>query len=320
MNAATLATWLLLGSAPAGLEVTGEASCPAPAEVSRRLGELLPVTGDALQNHAPSMPGDATAAARVVLTRSQAGLRLVLLGPNANELATRELAAQGSCDDLAAAAAVVIAAWRADLDPDLTPTVALPSRPEPPVPVPPSIVRQPPPPLPARSRSFELGLGIMGSETGGDVAPGAVLTGALELGEGRFGLDAGLSATTARSASVGPFANAASWTRATLALGPSAELRRDNLRLDLRAQALAALLHVRGVGLPTPGSDTVAELGVSAGAKLELVTGTSAVWLAFDVRDWPGNQRLIITNGPEPAQLPRVELVASLGLGLGRFP
>jgi hypothetical protein len=309
-----LATSLMLALAgPGDLEVTGDATCPAPAEVSRQLAELLPA----------GARGDVMAAARVVLTRSASALRLVLIGPNANELATRELKLEGSCDDLAIAAAVVVAAWRADLNPDLTLTVNLPDeepRLPPPVKAPTRSIavkstRPPPRPLP-----FTVGLGLLASETGGAFAPGALVNGAVELTASGFGLDASLSGTTSRSADVGTFANAASWSRVTLAVGPSLTRGGQKVRFGAHAQVLAALLRVRGVALTNAGSDTTPELGASLGAKVELVAGTSAIWLGLDLCSWPGDQRLVISGVTEQGQLSRFEGTASLGLSIGRFP
>ena len=136
-------------------------------------------------------------------------------------------------------------------------------------------------------------------------------------------LDASVSGTTSRSTDVGSFSGAASWSRVTLALGPSLTLRgKSRVRAALHAQLLAALLHVRGVGLVAPGSDTTAELGVSGGARLEVVTSdTSAIWLGLDVLGWPGQQSLIIEDGTgTSARLSRLELVGGLGVSLGRFP
>jgi hypothetical protein len=120
IGAALAASLVWAALAPGGLDVTGDSTCPEPADVARRLAELAPAD-------APTAPD--TGAGRVVLTHNGQALRLVLIGPNANELATRELAAEGTCDDLATAAAVVVAAWRADLDTGLLPGVKLPAPP-----------------------------------------------------------------------------------------------------------------------------------------------------------------------------------------------
>jgi hypothetical protein len=308
MIAAALAAVLALASA--GLEVTGDSTCPSPSEVVRRLDEILtasaPTARDAI-------------AARVIVTHDGPSLRLVLLGPNSNELAARELAPEGTCDELATAAAVVVASWRADLDPGLSPGVRLPPRPPPPPSAIVARVEPPqPPPAPATPRRLELGLGLVASEVDGALAPGAMLT--FGLGRGAFGLDASLDGTTSRSAPVGPLPGVASWTRVTLAAGAAWQPRRGALRADLHLQGLLGGLRVRGVDLPSAGSDTTLELGAAAGGRISLATGTSAAWLGFDVRGWPGTQRLLITNDPDQGRLGRLELVASLGLALGLFP
>ena len=308
MSSAALAA--LLALTPGALEVTGDATCPAPADVARRLAELLPTTAEAPAPEEP--PG------RVVVARNGLALRLVLLGPNANELATRELPADGTCDDLAAAAAVVVAAWQADLNPDLTPAVGLPSKPAAPkaAVATPAITRAAPTAPPTR---LELGLGLVVSDVAGDLAPGAILTGA--LGRGDLGLVAGFMGTTSRTTAVGAIANAASWTRVTLAIGPAWQPRRGGLRADVRVQGLLGVLHVRGMALANAASDTTPQLGAGAGGKLALLTGTSSIWLGFDVLAWPGNQRLIIQNdAQDQGRLSRLELVGSLGLSMGRFP
>ena len=224
-----------------------------------------------------------------------------------------------SCEDLATAAAIVVAAWRADLDPNLTPQMTLPARPTFTPGTPPTLLERAAP-APRRPTPFAIGLGLIASETGGALAPGAVLVGALGLGPRGLALDANVSATTSRSADVGALPGAASWTRATLAVGPALELGQTRVRGDVHLQALAALLHVRGVGVPNAASDTTSELGVGAGGRVELASGTSGVWLGLDALGWPGDQRLSVANTNDAGQLPRFELVGSLGLSMDRFP
>jgi len=301
-----------LALAPGGLEIVGDATCPAPAEVAAQVTALGPAPSTAPR-------GDA-AAAKVIVARTERTLRLELVGPNSNALATRELPVEGSCEDLAAAAAIVVAAWRADLDPDLTPQVALPAHPAPGPETPPLAIARVAPPTPLAPTPFAIGLGLVASETGGDFAPGAVLVGALGLGRRGLALDASVSGTTSRSADVGAHSGAASWTRATLALGPALQFGEARVRGDVHLQALAALLHVRGVGVPNATADTTSELGVGAGGRVELVSGTTGVWLGLDAFGWPGDQRLSIANTNDASQLPRLELVGSVGISMDRFP
>jgi hypothetical protein len=302
--AAALAALLTL--APGALEIAGDTDCPAPADVARRLSDLLPAS--------------ASPAARVVVTRTPATLRLVLVDASARELAARELAANGSCDDLAAAAAVVVAAWRADLDPDLAPAVRLPAPPPapPPPPQPAVSVRAEPPAAPPE-RPFAVALGLLASVSG-DVVPGAALQATVGL-HGRIGLDASLSDTTSHTAAVGALAGAASWTRPALALGPSFAFGAESVRGHVHVELVGGLLRVRGVDVPNPASDSSLQLGGAAGGRLEVVRGSaSAVWLGVDVLGWPGDQRLIVKNLAGEGRLSSLEVVGSLGLAMGRFP
>jgi hypothetical protein len=150
------------------------------------------------------------------------------------------------------------------------------------------------------------------------LAPGAMLLGS--FGRGTLGLDLGLDGTTSRSAPVGALTGAAAWLRATLAAGPAWRPRRGSLRADLHVQGLLGVLHVSGVDVSQPASDTTLQLGVGAGGRIALLTGTSALWLGFDTRGWPGTQRLLIANDPDQGRLARLELVASLGLEMGLGP
>src|ERR1700690_1464105 len=94
-----LALWL--AHAPVG--GNGRRDCPGPADVGRRLAEILP--------HAEGQSRGPVAPHRARIERSQRGVHIELLLPNEERIAERDLEADGSCDDLAAALAVVIAAW-----------------------------------------------------------------------------------------------------------------------------------------------------------------------------------------------------------------
>lgn len=302
-------------SVPAAeLEVTGDSACPTPPEIANQLAELLPPT--AQRRGVP-------AGTQVVVTRDESAVHLVLRSSREEDIAERALPAQGSCADLAAAAAVVVAAWRADLDPELTPAVHLPAPAAPPPPVTAVSASAPPaaPQAPPSPRAFAVGLGLLASETGGAFAPGAMLMGWLGLGH-HLALDASVFGATSRSADVGALSGVASWTRATLAVGPAIATWRDRTRGSLHAQALVGLLHVSGVGLElaNAGSDTTVMLGGAVGARQEIASGTSAFWLGLDVCVWPGDQRLLVQNVSEQGHLSRIDVVVSAGLSFGHFP
>jgi hypothetical protein len=302
---ALLAVWL--ASAP--MEVVGSGDCPAPAEVSRRLTEMLPTgAGD---------PTGRTAPHRARIVHTESGVHVELLLPNDEQIAARDLSADGSCDDLAAAVAVVIAAWEAELDPHLTARVDLPA---PRIMTAPTVRAAATPASPPQSLSFEVGLALIASLAGGQLAPGAGVGGWIAPADWRLGLGLDLSGTTARSASVGSRADAARWTRFGLGLGPEAHLDVRGALVDLRAQSLVALLRVEGVGLSTTTSGSSTQLGAGAGVRVGWPWENVAPWIGADALIWPGHDSLVVGGLPAMGALPRFELQLSVGMSLGRFP
>lgn len=301
---AALAVWL----AYAPLEVIGGGDCPAPAEVSRRLTEIL-----------PSQAGDQAARAvhhRARIERVGEHVHVELLLPNDERIAARDLDANGSCDDLAAAVAVVIAAWEAELDPHLTARVDLPA---PRIKIPPTIRVATDPEEPEPSPSFQIGLALIASLAGGQLAPGAALGGWIAPAGWRLGLGLDLSGTTARSESVGARADVARWSRFYLGAGPQAHLDVHEALVDVRVQGLVALLHVQGVGLSTTSSDTSTQLGAGAGIHVGWPWGNAAPWIGADALIWPGQESLVVGGSPATGTLPTFELQLSVGMSLGRF-
>jgi hypothetical protein len=293
-----LAVWLAFS----GMEVVGDGSCPDPVEVSRRLAQI-----------APAGAPDGTAG-RARLSRGGNVLHVELLTTAGERLGQRDLAASESCDDLAAAVAIVLAAWEAELSPSVTSHVDLPPSASP------AATSTAAPPTPTSGPSFDLGLGLIASMTGGQVAPGARLGGWLARGGGHLGLGVTLSAATSRSEPVGGQSGAARWLRAALGLGPDLRTDVGKTLFGAHAQVLAALLHVEGVGLPTTASDTSPQLGMGAGVQVGRPWGNATPWIGADVLYWPGHDRLQIAGLAAEGELPHLEIQVALGLSLGRFP
>lgn len=303
---------LTLAVSASAVEIDGDGVCPAPAEVSRLLAEMMP---------ARAGEGDSTSGPhrRARLSRTEQALRVELVGAGGEPIAERRLAVDASCDNLAAAVAVVIAAWEAELDPRLKARVSLPTplpAPTPPMTV---AVRAAPPP-PRSPPSFELGLALVASLTGGEAAPGARVGGWIAPGGWRLGLGVALSGATARSEPVGPPPGAARWTRFALGVGPEARFNVGPTVVGARAHALAAVLNVEGVGLPTTASDSTAQLGTAVGVQIGRPWGNAAPFIAADLLLWPGHDRLEISGLTAQGELPRVEVQLALGLSLGRLP
>ena len=147
--------------------VDGEGTCPAPSDVEARLGALIPQVEEREPQH------------RAVLEHSAAGLQVDLRRDDGERLAQRVLDGRGSCADLAAATAVVIAAWEARLNPEIAARMKLLPDGDKPVPKP-EDKTVPKPELktagsaapPPSSVGLEGGIGVTASIAGSDLAPG----------------------------------------------------------------------------------------------------------------------------------------------------
>jgi hypothetical protein len=286
----------------APLELGGDSVCPPIDTIAGRVAELAP-------------GADAKGPVGFVeISRAGDRLRLELRGADGTTLSSRELDGAASCDDLADAAAVVIATWQNDLDPRAALAVELPAEPARPGPTAVAPVASPPPP---QQRRAQLGIGVLGSAVGGVVAPGASLRAAVDLDLPWLGLGAVLGATTAREVDVGTFSNAATWTRGWLGAGPEVHWG-GTIRVEGHVQGVVGLLRVAGADVPDAASDTMLDLGVGGGLSVARWVGNAAVWLGVDALAWPGRQRLLIANRIDEGRLPRLDLQLAAGLALGR--
>jgi hypothetical protein len=302
---------LALWFAQAGMEVTGDSTCPTPDEVRDQLAVLV----SAPDGDAASKP----ALHNANISSTGSSVYVELLDLDGQLVAERTLARTGSCSDVAEAVAVVISAWEAKFNPNVeTPVVQAPAA-QPYEPMSRSVVEAARP-QPRGRALFDAGLAGLVSIAGGEAALGARLEGCFFSANGSLGLDVALSATATHTQAIATPASAAQWTRAALSAGPSYRLRRDALMLDLHAGPVLALLHVQGSGLSSAASDTSTQLGVQAGLRGLWARNNAAGWLGIDVYTYPGQDRLTIGNYGEVGQLPHVEAQIAFGLSLGQFP
>ncbi len=313
------------------VEVSGACACPAPANVEAQLTALAGGPTSQLSPE-PAVPERH----RAVLTCPGDGtVDVVLRRANGERIADRALAAQGSCGDLASAIAVIIGAWEADLDPRVSPSIELPAPPvaetaAPPAPAPETSLadREEPrgpsvrvvPAAPPVALRFSVGVGLLAALTGGQVTPGATLQGDVLPSGGHLGVAGTITATTSRDSSVGSLSDVAQWSRVTLGLGPDARFSLGATRIDLQAQAVAAVLTVGGRGLSSSSSGSTLQVGGAAALRTAWAWGTSAVWVGTQVLVFPGDDRLVVTGLAAQGQLPHIELQLASGLSLGRFP
>jgi len=103
--------WALVLAMGPAITVNGNATCPTADEVSTRVAQLVPAVD--------------TSAPRDLARIEEAGgvLRVSLSAPDGALLGTRDLPRTSSCAELAAAAAVVVAAWESDVHPEFRPSI-----------------------------------------------------------------------------------------------------------------------------------------------------------------------------------------------------
>lgn len=295
-----LGLWL---AAPV-IQVEGPGRCPSAAEVSTRVGELLPGATNPASDQEPDV---------VLLDEGNAGLRISMRGADGSLRGQRLLEPTASCSDLAAAAAVVIAVWQSEAHPEFTSRIDAGALPAPAV---------------AASITYDLGAALLWSVAGTAQnsvgAPGATMVATWTAGATaaltRFGLRAAFSGTTEREHPLS--SGAARWRRLTLALGPQIRFAEASRRwsLDVHAAALGARLSVRGVNFAMNLPSSALEPGVGAGTRLMLHQGRAAVWLELTLARWLREQFAVANPGASSTLLPRLEGQVALGVSFCNCP
>jgi hypothetical protein len=268
--------------------VEGTSACPTPAAVEQSLRPLLPEGGR-----------------DVVRLEAQDGtLQVTLVRADGSNAGRRTLGGEHTCQELAEAVAVMIAAWQSDLAGER----AL-------APPPVAVVATPPPPVIPRPRpSWEVGAGLGGTLSGAAVAPALLLLGDVSLlgplGAGaRIGLDGNRNAALP--------GGSARWRRATLAVGPRV---RYGERLAAEAHLGPALgwLHIAAQGFDAPQGHDAVVGGLEGELRLSWRQRGLRPWLALGAAFWPA--RIVVYQLPDRTEkaLPRLQGAATLGLSFGR--
>jgi len=224
-------------------------TCPAPAEVRERVLAILRLSAE-------PEPSES-----FLVERHEAGLFVELRGADATLIGQRILPNEGSCAELAQAAAVVLGAWLSDVHPDFAGDLpsplpeaepaAEPVREPPPAPVEPPRRAPPkpkPPPTTARRsagvrRQWEISAGLGAGHAGSKLAWAGIVRTAL-LPEQGMGAALTLLVDTERREQLGE--GFVSWRRWPLGLGPTLRLRGAALVADL--SLAPALVWVRASG------------------------------------------------------------------------
>jgi hypothetical protein len=239
-------------------------TCPAAVDVQARVRSILHLASE--QQLSESF----------LVERHEAGLYVVLKSADSSVIGERTLPLQGSCDELAQAAAVVLSAWLTHVHPDFA--GALPA-PEPapeleaPPPPPPAEPPQAPPKRPAAvvvpsdpvSRAppnparFDWGLGAGADLSGGVLAPAALASVGYGPESFGFGLAAQIMVTTTREEPLG--AGWVRWRRWPLGVGLSLRASSPGLRWDFSGGPLVAWLNLVGRNFATDYTEDAAAWG-----------------------------------------------------------
>ncbi|MBL8633735.1 MAG: hypothetical protein JNM40_10960 [Myxococcales bacterium] len=299
----------VLGSAAAllALRIAVEGSCPAVAKVEAKVAAAL---GDLVDE------SDATAQLEPLDDR----LRVEVRSGSGALLVVHDLALGPSCDDLAAAAAVVIATAVGSAPQ----TGALPS--VVPVPIPMPVIRRSPP-VPVRP-SVPVALDV-GASVGVEFAlprPGG--GGFLWLSVGpspqqhrtwsRLGLILRLGGTSLKQVSLTQ--GLSDWTRLDLALGPRLRLAAGLWQCDLFLVVSPALVLVSGRELPQTFSSTGFDLGLGGGAKLGARLQALFPFVALSATGYVIEQSLRVQGLSDTTRLPPYSVQISLGLSWHPLP
>jgi hypothetical protein len=306
---------LLVGAAVDLLTAT---DCPSRADVAAELARLAP---DGLASSAEDDDGPRLSAEIRWVGES---LSIALRTPQGTLAAQRTLVRSGSCLDLAAASAVVIAAWQSEIRADLSPDLPSPQRR---VSAPKTTLTEASPSasdrtaasLPDRARHpWQVAIGIVASRDS-DIAPGLVIDAELGRSRSRLAGSIGIVATGAHAVALGPNPGESLWSRAALDLGARDRFWLKDSALDGHIAAAIALIRLEGAGFGANYTQTGFDLGIGAGMRWMWATQGHALFVALDGWAWPSQKSVTVAGTDAKERLPLFELRAAAGVSFGRF-
>ncbi|MES1205252.1 MAG: hypothetical protein ABUS79_04880 [Pseudomonadota bacterium] len=326
------------------VEVLSATTCPSREEVSSELSRLTTAaTGASSREQEEQEKEQGGARLNAVLGAAGDGrdLSITLRASGGRLLAERTLARSGSCADMAAAAAVVIAAWqiemRADLGPDL-PAAKAASVPSVPIRAgPPALTAAPAPALVGASRVWDIGVAALASREGANFAPGLAVDAQVDLVHPGFGGRIGFILIGDHEVPLGPVPGRATWSRAAFEAGVRRRAWLGAVTLDGHVDVEGALLRVAGAGFASNYAIRGFDLGIGAGLRLAWPLGTAAPatdgpsssrraiapfiapFLGLEAWAWPGQKAVVAAGTGAEAALPVFEVRAAAGVMFGRF-
>lgn len=270
------------------IDVQGDGSCPAPAEVAA-----------ALQALGTGASGPSRYVAQ--LSELSEGLSLTLRSPAGDVVASREVRTRADCGQRATAVAVVLAAWEAELAGAPQQAAVLP---------------QPP------AWNWRLGAEAalaMTDHSGLRLLPAGAVVGQLWRGDSRWG---GLARLGAAWPSRGPLASAEMvWMRPLVSLEAGPWFRwaePGGSALQAEVAAGVSVLRVWGEGFAVDDSSTGVDLSLSPGLRWIFGSGELRPELALGGTFWLIPQQVRVIGSSQTRVLPQWEVRAAAGFLWGR--
>ena len=310
--------------------VDGDVACPAPEAVARELATLMPADGVVRE---PDLAD---------LSREGSDLHLELRRGDGSWVAVRDIAGTRSCEELAVAAAVVIAAWEADLasgsaeSVDLgrrtrprprhrpatpaSPTLLAMATPNPSGPPMPVVVGPKPAQAPkaAGHPETELALGLGGTIAGSDVAAALVADVAVKPRDFPLAIRVGMNLSTSHQIELPDALGTVTWERFSLETGVSYRVPGASTYLDLHTSLRGAVLHLQldaNPDLTNFMARTVADFGLGTGVRLGFgVPGQRRIlpWVGLDFGAW--SRAAIVKFESSEVTIPTLDVALTVGL------
>jgi hypothetical protein len=227
---------------------------------------------------------------RLVITRGDETIAVELVAPDGRSIGSRSLPARAECPALAAAVAVLVAAWESELAGELPPAISLGKEPRAAIGISAGAIGM---------------LGVRSRGVGGTVAVTA------ERAASRWGVASSLGATVHERQALGP--GDVGWFRIMLGVGGQLRLRPGGVRVAARGEALAGVLRASAYGYDSNDSDVAVTPGFAGVVRVQL--GRPYVELGGVA--WVRREHLHVAGVAGEVELPRAELTLGFGMTAG---
>lgn len=291
--------------------VTTDPACPPADAVHARVRTILGLDSVVALAESAEVGRDGTS------------LRVTLRAADGRTLGDRLVPAEGTCDELAGVAAVILASWLSDVHPEFVSTLPEPLQAPEREGLPTASAPSPPQDqAPSRSdhsdhraraqRHFSFGVAVGSSFSSASPAPLAALGVHWLPNKSGLGWSLAATATGAHDRTLGE-GNVRYW-RWPLSTGPVLRLALSPLNLDLGAGAALTWLHVRGESFALPETHNSLLGGVYTSLRVSNFTrfGPFAPFVEVTGIGWP-SVRPYLSPTDRAVTLPHFELFLSLG-------